>query len=180
MANYRMVQQEVDDYDKVMGEYTDNFNKVASDYTKTYDNYVAGVNTYNSKPYVTDAWITKGGSGKIIDQGIILSDGSRLTYYDTSLRKGERVNISDGYVSKAYAPSAPANPTYPSKPADLSLTQAEEKTLSSPPQSLSQAAVNSPSAMEKIKQSQNISGSAYAGSLDSSTGILQKVMKGQL
>lgn len=180
MANYRMVQQEVDDYDKVMGEYTDNFNKVASDYTKTYDNYVAGVNTYNSKPYVDSAWITKGGSGKIIDQGIILSDGSRLTNYDTSLRKGERVNISGGYVSRASAPTAPAEPTYPDKPAGLNLTRAEEKVLSDPPQSLAQAAAGSPSTMEKLKKSADITGSAYRGGLDSSAGILQKVMKGQL
>lgn len=192
MANYRMVRQDVDDYDKVMGEYVVDYNQAVDGYTKSYDQYVSKVNEYNSLPYISYVGGAQAAGGFYEWNEIGLSDGRTFRSHAQNAypnAPGARVYVAPGaqqyqqyggQVSLASVPNAPAEPTYPDKPAGLNLTRAEEKVLSDPPQSLAQAAAGSPSTMEKLKKSADITGSAYRGGLDSSAGILQKVMKGQL
>ena len=162
----------VESYDKVMGAYSD-----------AVDSYNTEAEAFNKLPYV----IAGGRSGNTLQY----ADGSRspgsfqsyiepgtrvtpTTWMSTSVRGSGSREIS-GWKA-APTPVAPADPNVKAP----TFTRAEATALQNPPDSLASQAGQSASVMSRVKDGNNISGSAYRGSMDSSAGILQKVIKGQL
>ena len=73
-------------------------------------------------------------------------------------------------------------PSAPAEPSDKvpSFTRAQATQLQNPPPSISSQAKNAGGVMDKVKTANDISGSAYkGGGLDTSMGILQKVLRGK-
>jgi len=152
MPNYRMLRGDVESYDKVMGAYS-----------AAVDSYNTEAEAFNKLPYVI-------GRNR---SNIELSNGVRLP--PTNFMRIENGTRFSG-DTPATAPSAPTDPNVKAP----TFTRAEATALQNPPDSLASQAGQSASVMSRVKDGNNISGSAYRGSMDSSTGILQKVIKGQL
>ena len=198
MANYRMLQQEADDYTKAMGSYV-----------AAVEDYNAQAQAFNALPYVTGMSFKRGlfpGDGESASPNVTLSDGSRV--FGSGLNKGDRVNVGTREVqyvdeeatanqrdspfwrgetgpvvktrTETYATAAQVPTLNATEPRELSFTRAEAAALQNPPQSLASAAAQTPSAIERLKEATGAKWSPYQGGLDSNKGILAKVLSGKV
>lgn len=171
MASFKMLQGEVDDYAKQMGQYFD-----------LYDEYAQGVKSIQSgdKGYVMadpkkpDTYYNMtpakdGGlqGGKAMT-GTLSNDGSQV-FVDKPGSKGALPGMADTSANTTdyrllSAPTEPVAPTF---------TRSEATRLQNPPQTLAQREARAPGITDRL-------GVRPTNSWDSSTGILARVMSGKV
>lgn len=193
MANYRMLQQEADDYTKAMGSYV-----------AAVEDYNAQAQAFNALPYVKKANMVRDEPTSYVRDGTYnLSDGRNVvpsTQFrlgsSENLKRGDRVIVSSREVvapargdyvgdrpttrTELVATKAPVPTLNATEPRELSFTRAEAAALQNPPQSLASAAAQTPSAIERLKEVAGAKWSPYQGGLDSNKGILAKVLSGKV
>jgi len=148
---YRQLKQELDDYTKVFGEYAFNV-----------EEYNADAARYNSLPFLTN---TRSRDGRVIG-GYVGGEPVAVQ----GARAGDRVTVVGGVARPASAPvfsagEEPKTPTFTRK-------QWDEVNSPAPPVTLAQ--------FERAAASKINKDDDWRPNGDTNTGILQRMMKGQV
>lgn len=182
MANYKILKQEAEDYDKVMGAYSE-----------AIDNYNAQAEAFNQMPYVTSSnfitgvKLSNGQRGRYVDaNGRLKRDADGTRYHQVDKEVQEPVEYdSEGNVTK-YSTKVtkvwerapiPVVPEEPSMQAP-NFTRSEANTLQNPPPSLAQATMTAPGRLDKIKELNGMRPEPFLN--PEGQGILQRVRAGKL
>lgn len=173
MANYRMLKQEADDYTKAMGRYVADV-----------DDYNARAEAFNSLPYVSSTYVKPSSetSYAVLSNGATLVQPSSEKSYAV-LSNGETIDrgsLSRGDRVSGGVRATPPPPLSSAEPKELTFTRAEASAIQNPPQSLASASAQTPSSIDRLKEATGAKWSPYQGGLDTSRGILSKVMSGKL